>query len=325
MKLCIATVCSADDFQYYIPTFIYTCKRAYPDYFVKIFVKGKLSEKCWEILKELKTMCDPNWKIYENFAVDYPNRVSICNTLRHLLPPNRFKEYTHLYITDVDFLIFKHNKSLGKYFAGKIKSVKQPYASVRGPTKRPSRKHINKYGWIGKYTRIADGMLMLKIPEWWNATKKARTYYSKIVKAGTHDEHDKHPAANYREYNEVMLFRICRLSGLRTPDRKKIFLDGTRIRLVYRDVHMGDFKFAHRNNKYGWIKPENFVNFEKLDRDKKWLKLLDMIGDYGYVSKMIKKIRRYTRKYHDEAMRRYKGTKRRKVHRKVPKKPKETK
>ena len=310
MKLCVATVVSADKFQYYIPTFIYSCKKAYPEYYIKIFVKGQLTDHCREILSEMKTMCNPNWKIYEDFAVEYPNRVSICNTLRHLLPEKKFKNFNYLYITDIDFIIFPHKKPLGKYFAGKLKSTKSPYASVRGPLNRPRRHHINRHGWKGKFTRIADGMLMLKIPEWWKATKKARTIYNKIVRAGKSDGKDKHLAANYREYNEVMLYRICKASGLRIPNRRKTFLDNTRIRLVYRDIHLGDFKFPHRERKYGCISAENFFRFEKLDRDKNWLKILEMIGENGHVNKMIKKVRRYVRKYRDEAKRRYKGKKR---------------
>lgn len=308
MKLCVASVCSADSFQYYIPTFIYTLKRAYPDYYVKVFLKGKLSPKCRKILKSLDNQ---DWSIIEGFRVSYPNRESICNTLRHLLPPDEFTEFTHLYITDVDFLIFNHPaKSLGMYFATKLNATKLPYASVKGPKNRPSRPEINKIGWRGPFTRIADGQLMLKIPEWWNKTAKARKIYNRIVKSGKHDAIDRHPSCSYREYNEVMLYRICKASNLKTPTKRKKFLDGTKIRLLYRDIHLGDFKFHNRNYKYGWIAPENFLNFYNLEKEETWQKLLEAIGESGQTLRMIKKCRRYIRKYHNEAMRRYTGKER---------------
>lgn len=307
MKFCVASVCSADDYQYYLPTFIYTLKRAYPDYYVKIFLKGKLSDKCRKILKSLDNQ---NWSVIENFCINYPNRISVCNTLRHLLPPKEFKNFTHLYITDVDFLIFNHPaKSLGMYFVTKLQATGLPYASFKGPKYRPRRVYINQNGWRGPYTRIADGQLMLKIPEWWEATAKARKKYNKIVKYGKYDEIDKHPSCSYREYNEIMLYRICRISGLKIPVKHKRFLDGTKMRLAYRDIHLGDFKFSRRNFKYGWIAPENFVNFQELERENNWLDLLDAIGDSGYVNKMIRKTRKYIRRFYNEAMRRYKGKK----------------
>ncbi|HUT64423.1 MAG TPA: hypothetical protein VMZ04_10765 [Anaerolineae bacterium] len=325
MSLCITTVVSADDYQTYIPIFIYTVKRAYPEYYVKIFLRGKLNALIRGVLEDMKKLkyCDPGWEVLEKRFMNFPKRTSICNTLRHLLPEEEFKRFDYLYITDIDFIVFRHSPTLLEYLSSRIKKTKQPYAAARGPYQYPRRYEINRTGWKGNFTRISDGMLMLKIPEWFNATKKARKKYAKLVASSTPDGFDNHVPATYREYNEVMLYRICVKSKLKTPKRKNKFIDDKGFKKLYRDIHLGDFKFSRRNRQYKWIKPENFFNFDDLCQDPVWQTLLKRLNGTIAV-RMVKKAAEYVRKFHHEAGKRYKRPERRELPAEVHKEPEKT-
>ena len=301
MKVCLTTVVSDDLFQYYIPLFVYTAKKAYPNYGVKIFLRGRLNKHVRKLLNDMKKlrMCNPHFQVYEDYFLKYPKRISICNTLRHLLPADKFEKYDYLYITDIDFLIFRHEPTLGRYFQKRIEKTKLPYASFRGPYTRPRRPQITPAGWKGKYSRIADGTLMLKIPQWFNKTRGARNVYNRIVKKGRNDEFDFHPAASYREYNEVMLYRICVMSGIKTPKKKNRFVNGERYDRNYRDIHLGDFKFRRGSNPKrmdSLITKENIKHFKDLEKDETWLKISKVCEQNKTIKSMLGKLRHYVRK-----------------------------
>jgi len=162
MNVCITTVVSADRYAFYIPTFVYTAKRAYPEYGVKIYIRGKLPKPVKKILVEMKSLAvcpNNNWSVIEDQFLNFPHGISICNTLRHLIPSKNFEGYDYVYITDIDFLFFRHKITMGAYFARRMQEMKLPYASFRGPSNTPRRPGINGNGWKGDFVRIADGTL----------------------------------------------------------------------------------------------------------------------------------------------------------------------
>ena len=156
-KVCAATVCSADNFMYYIPLFAFSIGLAYPDWDVKIFLKGQLKD-------EIRALVPANTKIYEEMFLDYPDRVSTCNSLRFLIPSKYFEGYDYVYNTDVDFLIFPHKVTHLRYYSKIIDATGQPYAGARGPIRKPRRAEALD-GWKGKMKRVAGGEVMLKTPD----------------------------------------------------------------------------------------------------------------------------------------------------------------
>ena len=290
MKLCITTVCSNDHYSYYLPMFVYTAQRAYPEYHVKVFVRGYLNDVVKNTLKMVK---GGNYTIVENVFKKYPDRTSVCNTLRHLIPQEHFEGFDYVYITDIDFLLFRHSPTLGEYFAHIIKKTGQPYASFRGPLGKPYRPYINATGWKGNFTRIADGTLMLKTPEWFNMTNKARSLYAKLVRNSKHDTFDKIIPASYREYNEVMLYRICKLSKIKTPTKRRKFLDGSAYNDNYRDIHLGDMKFNYTKRLKRKLTNENEKNFKALEKDTTWIALSEICSQCSVVKKSLHYLRKY--------------------------------
>lgn len=291
MRVVVSTVVSADYYAYYIPLFIYSLKRAYPDYGIKIFLRGKLNEDVQEALK----LIEGDYDIYEDSFLTYPTRVSTCNTLRHLLPPKRFKDYDYLYITDIDFIFFPHDPTVGRYFQKRIQEGKQPYASFRGPLSRPRRPEINHNGWRGNFQRIADGTLMLKIPKWFDRIYVQRKKYKNLAKKSKHDNYDHYKPCSYREYNEVMLYRMVKNSGMKTPDKKNKFITGKPYNKLYRDIHLGDFKFERRKiRKY--IHYKNVKAFKRLQKDPIWKKICEICERNKKIRQNMGRLRKYVKK-----------------------------
>lgn len=112
-KLCISTFVSGEDYQEFIPVYIFSILKAYPDYGILIF--------CGESLKSsVKHSCDllkniGNFKIIENFfpytANNLSNRV-ISKLKRWLIYSDDFENYEYIYIGDIDMFIVKENPSL---------------------------------------------------------------------------------------------------------------------------------------------------------------------------------------------------------------------
>ena len=130
-----------------------------------------------------------------------------------------------------------------------FKKIKSPCAVLRGAIKKPSRPKITAI-WDWDFTRIAGGHIMLKNPEWFEKTAAARILYRSILLSGTHDEFDNHPSCSYREYDEVMFYRICKKSGIEMPTEKNCFLNGKYFNAKYRDIHLGDFKLTTGMGRY---------------------------------------------------------------------------
>ena len=94
-------------YQGFIPLFVYSINKAYPEVDIKIFIKGALNLKNKDRIKGMK--CD----IYDNFFKEYENRESMSNSLRFLVPSSYFKDYRDIYITDIDFIFFPQSR---KYY-----------------------------------------------------------------------------------------------------------------------------------------------------------------------------------------------------------------
>ena len=297
-KVLITTVCSADEFSYYIPMFIYSVKRAYPAYYVKIFVTGELPPDIKNFLPRLKQMCNYNWEILENQFSEVPKmRTYLNNALRHFVPDEHYAGYDYGYITDVDFLIFRHKPTLKQHFERLIIKCKTPYVSARGPYRKPRRKNITRHGWIKKFKRVISGRVFFKVPEYLDKTKKQRdAYYRRILK-DEHDSWDTHKPGSYREYDEVMFNRILKESGLRTPRKPAKTVCGLPIGSTYRDIHLGDFKFDKRAHATGKLKKrirdENINHFRKMENEAAWKEVVAVCCKNDKIREVMRRLRKH--------------------------------
>ena len=137
-KFCITTISTANAYQYFIPMFVYSTKRAYPSAHVKVFVLGKLRQPIKDILQEIKDlhMVDTDWEVIESALSSYPVRWHTPNAIRFLIPEKAFREFKYVFITDADFIYFEHSPSLLSFYRGIMKRSKLPYAACRSTVKK---------------------------------------------------------------------------------------------------------------------------------------------------------------------------------------------
>jgi len=294
LKLCISTVVSADDYQWFIPLFCHSAKLAYPDCGLRIFVRGTVHD----IIKNNKKKFG-NPDILENQFLDFPTRRSTCNALRHLINPKHYQGYDIVYPTDVDFIILPHRKPHWKYYENIMRKAFSPYAACRGPVRGFKNHPTGVKTWSGVHTRVAAGCSMYKYPDFYQQTADAREYYTSVLKMGGHDKYDEIASASYREYDEVMLYRLIHLSGLRLPGHTNIFINGEKADPKYRDIHLGDFKFKHRwNNKRKMkriLHNESVKAYRNLSKNTKWNNTLDLVMQFGpnSVVKLLNNLEEY--------------------------------
>lgn len=296
-KVCFSTVCSSNHYSYFIPTFLYSIKRAYPNVGVKVFVKGKLKDDVRECLDKLRKdkLIDGDWEVKDDYFKKFPMRVSTCNSLRFLLPKDYFAGYDYVFIRDIDFIVLPHKVSHMGHFIKRMKSVSACMFGARGPYHFPSRPEINGKGWAGKYSRVGGGLVILKSPEWFDKTKGAVKHYRTCLKSSTGDGIDKHVAGSYREYDEVMLYRICKKSHIGTPSKKGRGVDGKGVSNTYRDIHLGDFA------KWGFSKIKRKISVETvrqymlLEKDPVWQMVKEAAGKNKKVRVLLRRAKKHIR------------------------------
>jgi len=287
-KLCFSSVVTANHFQYYIPLFVYSTCKAYPDDGVQIFLTGKLKQSTKDALKLVP---HNNWEVKEKWFTDYPNQPSMCNSLRFLIPRKEYDGFDYIFVRDIDFVMFRSEPTHLDYLVKRMKN--SPYYGVRGPYNYPRRPKINYIGWKQDYTRIAGGTFLMKNPDWFNATDRVTKAYLKRLKYGEADGIDAHSPASYREYDEVMLYRICKHSGLKTPRIKNKDVYGHHISNVYRDVHLGDFNKAHRGmSKLKRVLADKTVKkYLELEEDSVWQAIKEIVSKNGKIAKVLRRAR----------------------------------
>jgi len=280
-ECCAFSVVSGDSFQYFAPLFIYSTKKAYPEWDVKVYVIGKLRQSCWDILRSPHFEGITGWYVVENAFANFRAGHGTAAAARHLIPKKDFREYKWAYVCDVDFLIFRHDPTHLDYHRDIMKRAGVPYSTFRGPYGKPRRPNITGPShWRGIYARLA-GFGMFRPDGWTRVTKMARHTYKAMATGGEkYDGMDAHRFGSYREYDEVMLHRMCTISGLHTPKRKWQMPDGSWFRKLYRDVHLGDFRkpgrFVKKRKMKRLLTGSNVGNFKLLEKDEHWRAIAGM-------------------------------------------------
>lgn len=265
-KVTIATVCSSNHYQYYVPIFCAACHYAYPNDHIKVFLCGKMKPEVKEWADKIKYV-----EIIEDYCLNIPTGPSIYNSLRFLLPKKAYKKCDYLFVRDVDIITLHHRESHVELFAKRMKTVNVPYYGVRGPYHYPKRPNITSKGWKKEFTRIAGGTVVFKSPEFFNVTIKMRRTYKKLLKTHGIDPIDGNKVCSYREFDEVMLYRIVKYSELMPPKIRSHGPDGQRLPRLYRDIHLGDYCKAKRTKKMKKDLPTEIIDkYKLLELSKDW-------------------------------------------------------
>jgi len=126
LKLCISTVID-EKYQWWAPLFIFCLRRAYPEYDIKIFTHGTIRREVKSALSYL-TGFKLVPKLFDDWVLTKYEPIS----WRFLVPPEQYKDYTHVYITDIDMMIFPEKVSLFDFHYNEMSELGYNYSNSLG-------------------------------------------------------------------------------------------------------------------------------------------------------------------------------------------------
>lgn len=255
----IYTICTPDYYQHYIPLFIYGFNRIYPNDEIVVGIMGYADNITKEALKEYDVRYTTQSEvakgkiiIIQNMYNGYPREY--VNSLRFLGNPSIEND---VYITDVD--IFPVYGGIIEWCKEQARVMNTYYYSPHGCWKKPER---FEDGWTGNNERL-NGRCVYVTQKWYEITERERNYYLSNV------------PNLYREYDEVMLCRICKMCKLPLAQSKYSPPE-------FSGIHLGDFKFDHRwtnRTKMDTRLCDTAVKMYKhlIKTDKKLNRILDIV------------------------------------------------
>jgi hypothetical protein len=119
-----------------------------------------------------------------------PDNKATTATLRFCLPDHYYAGYDHAYITDVDMLIYRENTPLREQHLHVMERTGYPYEDIAVP--------IQGHGYR------MPGILFAS-QAWFDRTSETRAKLLKSLKSND--------VANYYEFDEVSLFKLCEPFG----------------------------------------------------------------------------------------------------------------
>jgi len=232
----IYTCCDAK-YQWFLPTWAYSARRAWPDADIQVDYYGDLHTDCLALLQRIGV------------------RVAFLECYNLIPSCTRFtfnsKDGSEVLITDCD-IAFLDSGVLDYLRTKMLLDGLGCYAAFQGARKRPIRPDIAPDGWVGNMRRLCGGFVLVT-PEWWSRTVKARVKYHTMI--------HEHSWGGYREADEVMLCRICEESGLPLPGYQK-FAE------IHRNLHVGDFREDMNHRWTNDIKMMRLLPAPSIDKAK---------------------------------------------------------
>jgi hypothetical protein len=278
-KVCVTTYVYGEKYQDYIPLLIYSIHKAYPDYYIVLFLHGKLRK---EIDTQLRT-CDlyDNLEIKENVFADCPKMSPLkAASFRWVLWDDVFLNFDFLYIVDIDMFYIREPQELHIQHISHMKTTGLPFDNMRRKKINPQKlklfiisfmirirhagmKKIMDY--ILSYNKIEyclSGLHFVDIKQYYSFfTAEKRNFYKELIYSGNYLEYIMNPN------DELLLYRINSDLGF-DLDKISVQTDETASldfnnpeRMEFRPhhgIHLGLFRRADNNFLRGYEK--NILN-----------------------------------------------------------------
>jgi MoaA/NifB/PqqE/SkfB family radical SAM enzyme len=251
-NLLIYTLCDKE-YEWYIPLFARSMTLANPKQNVEVNVIGGVDKNVMELIE------NENIKLF-NLEAPASGKYATAS-LRFLIPPKQ-KVFTHYLISDIDMLFMPENSTIIDQHC----------------------KHMEKNGtvcyenWISQYIDGDPRMpgVHFITHEWFEKTENARKIeLNKLIEHGANDQY---------YYDEVMLGRIVRDSGLKLPPQvAKLWR--------HHGIHLGDWRI--NMDRKGRDIPQNVfqkMHIQTLLNDEKFIAYSNICSEHiPFISKVIKK------------------------------------
>lgn len=242
-RLCVSTVVDAN-YSSYLPLFIYTLKTSYSDYYIKIFTHGRFSQQVTNALNLIKF----DYELVPDLFNSYVKYKFSPISWRFIIPPEHYKNFDYVYITDIDMMILPEKISLLNFHLNEMGETGLCYSN----SKR-NKKHIDGH-------RSLTGLHFVS-QEWFVKTEKARQRYDELLRTGSIGE--------AREEDGRILYNMCKESGLKTPKKTPLVarhhgyhLANARLFHSYKKLN----KRANKEHLKKWVEIRNSETFEQIYR-----------------------------------------------------------
>jgi hypothetical protein len=269
--LCITTFVFGH-YEEYIPLFVYSILRAYPDYYPLIFTQGPLGES---VRQRLNLLCDlGRFRVQENYLGALRWRSYKGSAVRWLLYDGEFADCEAVYAGDVDMLVMPETPKLHEQHNIHCEVLGLPYSNILRP---PRVTHVRKdpVGIARRLTRFGpkntfralaqseirlerlSGLHYVRTDEYYRAVLPKMLEFMGLLGAGRGIT--VLPADKYLNgfSDEAFLFDLIRESGLDLPpevDYGPHLLEYRNYRSVgfrpHHGIHLAIFRTANLNTAY---------------------------------------------------------------------------
>ena len=237
-KLCIFTNVYGDFYQQFIPLYIYSILRIYPDYFVYVNVDRKINDF---VLRQLSVIpYKDNFKVVINPMAttidlnkrDISDKSKLKRNMTWLFYDEFFKQFEYLYIGDVDIFICRETPSLLEQHIEHCKVLNLPYSNfVRSQYMRVDKRLkviarialgrglTEAKSWLrmeNTIVRRMTGLHFVKVDEYFSAVRPLFKKYKDSLNRVLEGKGSKHEIL-YLKSNEILLYDLIEESELGLP------------------------------------------------------------------------------------------------------------
>lgn len=127
-KLCVTAFVFGKYHQCYIPLFLFSIKKAYPDCYPIVYIQGELDKNINSQIEEISPLGD--FKIVDHFYDDFNFNSQRGKSIRWIVWDKTFLEYDALYYADIDMFYIRENPSLYDQHLSHCKLINKPISNV---------------------------------------------------------------------------------------------------------------------------------------------------------------------------------------------------
>lgn len=245
---CVFTMVSGK-YQWYIPLFHYFLSKAYPEYDIRIYVRGEIEIPPSLFYRDIIPM-NP-----KSVVQDYPIDGYTTAAMRFVHEDDALRSYDYVHFQDIDMLILREDPPI----------VDQHWRSMMANGLQCYDNYVSSHV-------IHEGAECPRLPgvhfvtrDWWDITREARQKYAaQLAVEGS-------PAWYW---DEVMLAKIVIESGLPVQDK--------RLNLwAHHGIHLGDYRRRQGTKEViGHVEASHTVLMSEILRDQRALELFRMCGEH---------------------------------------------
>lgn len=232
--LCIATYVYGENYQSFIPIYIYSVLKNYPDYDVRIYLDNKLLPNIKRQLDMLKGL--GNYHIIENFnsQIEIDDKMSrndqIMRSLRWLIYDDAYINYDAIYVGDIDIFICEEKPGIYEQHINHCNYLGLPYSNCIRKSKLEKSNfkkliyNLFKFGaseTIKFYKNPRDeikrltGLHFIRTKDYYNKIYPILPRYMKMLKDVANNKSIKYNKVEFND--EFLLYELISDSGIGLP------------------------------------------------------------------------------------------------------------